>query len=451
MKPITFLLHRNYWISSGFKQKVRRKLTPAGTVIGLSAGLSAAIGIDTNQSMAYQSFVLLAGVFVVGFAWSLWRAPRFTATRILPRVGTAGEPLRYRIQIANPNRASYRAVSVSEDFGDPRPTFREFANQPEPGEKKRNAFDRFLRYYRWMWILAGKQIATSMPAAVPLLKTGGVAEVEACLIPKRRGHLRLTGFEFALPDPFGLFRTFSRQAQPGSLLILPRRYRLPRVSLGGASQYQPGGISLAASVGESEEFLSTREYRRGDPSRHIHWKSTSKTGRLIVKEFQNEFFVRQALVLDTFLEAPDRPVFEEAVSVAASFALTLNTQESLLDLLFVGTEAICLTAGHGVAQMDHLLEVLAAVEPATQQDFAALEGIVLRQIRRVSGCVSIFLRWDDSRRQLVERVDALGIPQLVLVMKRPGDKMDEIRLEKSRFARVHLVDAARPEESLSRL
>ena len=57
---------------------------------------------------------------------------------------------------------------------------------------------------------------------------------------------------------------------------------------------------MASSVGESEEFVSLRDYRRGDPMRHIHWKSWAKTGKPIVKEFQDEFFVRHALILDTF-------------------------------------------------------------------------------------------------------------------------------------------------------
>jgi uncharacterized protein (DUF58 family) len=197
--------------------------------------------------------------------------------------------------------------------------------------------------------------------------------------------------------------------------------------------------------------MSVREYRRGDPLRHIHWKSTSKTGKLIVKEFQNEYFVRQALILDTFLEKPDNEIFEEAVSVAASFALSLNSQESLLDLLFVGTEAICVTAGHGVAQVDHMLEILASVQPCTSHRFVELEEIVLRQIARVSGCVCIFLKWDEDRKTLVEQMSSLGIPQIVIVLKRPGERAPKIELKNDRFARVHVIELDKVQEGLSRI
>ena len=422
---ITYLLYRNYRFSSALKYWVQRKFTPAGALLIAAVIVMGGIGVDTNQAIAYQGFVLLWAILAVAFVWSFRKAPLFKAERILPRVGTAGLPLQYSLAVINPGRTDQFSVTVQEDLGDPRPTFPEFANTPEPGERRRNLFDRFFRFYRWMWLTELKHIADSEPAKVDAAKAGRTVDVTMTLKPARRGHLHLGGLVFAVTDPFGFCRSYSRWEAPQSVLILPRRYVLPAINLGGASEYHPGGVSLASSVGESEEFMSVREYRRGDPLRHIHWKSTSKTGKLIVKEFQNEYFVRQALVLDTFLDVPSSPVFEEAVSIAASFALSLNTRDSLLDLLFVGTEAICVTAGHGVAQVDHMLEILASVQPCTSHDFAELEEIVLRQIARVSGCVSIFLKWDQTRRDLVEQMSSLGIPQLVIVLKRPEQKTPE--------------------------
>ena len=448
---VTYLLHRNYRFSTGLKYWVQRKFTPVGALLAAGVMLTAGIGVDTNQAIAYQAFVLLWALLLVGFLWSFWPAPVFRGQRILPRLGTAGQPLHYRLSVTNPRKESQSSITVVEDFGDPRPTYREFANTPEPGEKKRNPFDRFFRFYRWMWLVELKQIASSQPVKIEQIKGGRSVDVEMTLVPQRRGHLHLKGLTFSVTDPFGFCRSYSRWPAPQSVLILPKRYMLPPIVLGGASEYQPGGVSLASSVGESEEFMSVREYRRGDPLRHIHWKSTSKTGKLIVKEFQNEFFVRQALILDTFLESVGSPVFEEAVSLAASFALNLNTQESLLDLLFVGKEAICVTAGHGVAQIDHLLEILASVQPCTAHRFEDLEDIVLRQISRVSGCVCIFLKWDEARKALVEQMSSQGIPQLVIVLKRPGERDPKIILENDHFARIHVVDSGNVQEGLARI
>lgn len=451
MRFITYILHKNYRFSSAVRMWFRNRFTAAGGLMIAAAFMTGGIGVDTNQAIGYQLFLLLVLVLVVSFFWSFWRAPRFQAQRLLPRVGTAGQELHYRLSVRNPGSKTHHSVVVAEALADPRPTFAEFAGTMEPGEKRRNPFDRFFRFYRWMWLIERKQLATVVPVKIETIPPGKSVEVPMRVIAQKRGKLHLDGLSFAVADPFGLCRSFFRLAAPQSILILPKRYPVPQLQLGGASQYQPGGVALASAVGESEEFLSTREYRRGDPLRHIHWKSTSRTGKLIVKEFQSEFFVRHALVLDTFSDDSNSPVFEEAVSIAASFAFTLNTQETLLDLLFVGPEAFSVTTGHGVAQVDHMLEILAAVQPCTDRDFSALHDIVQQQIGLVSGCVCIFLKWDKARQDLVDEIGLLAIPALVLVVKKPGAKDPEVKLKNDRFMRVRFIDAGKVAEELSRL
>ena len=75
-----------------------------------------------------------------------------------------------------------------------------------------------------------------------------------------------------------------------------------------------------------------------------------------------------AAVLDTFDDEPQSEILEEAVSVAASFACAVLTQESLLDLLFVGPEAFSVTAGRGVGHVERMLEILAAVRPCRERN-----------------------------------------------------------------------------------
>jgi hypothetical protein len=185
-------------------------------------------------------------------------------------------------------------------------------------------------------------------------------------------------------------------------------------------KYQEGGVALAANIGCSEEFVSLRDYRHGDPLKHIHWRSWAKTGKPIVKEFEDEFFVRHALVLDTFTDEPHSEVLEEAVSVAASFACTVLTQESLLDLLFVGNKSYCFTAGRGLGTADQMLEILASAQNCADKPFSALEHLVFGHIAMVSGCVCILQKWDDARRKFIEKLKALNVPVMVLIVVPPG-------------------------------
>ena len=85
---------------------------------------------------------------------------------------------------------------------------------------------------------------------------------------------------------------------------------------GGTDLAAQGGVSLAASVGDSEEFIGLRDYRPGDPLQKVHWKSFARTGKPIVREFQDEFFERHALILDTSSSRGEDAVFEEAIAVS---------------------------------------------------------------------------------------------------------------------------------------
>jgi uncharacterized protein (DUF58 family) len=194
---------------------------------------------------------------------------------------------------------------------------------------------------------------------------------------------------------------------------------VPPLALPGTRRYQPGGIALASSVGDSEEFVSLREYRPGDPLKRIHWRSSARVGRAVVREHQDEFFVRHGLVLDTFMPVGAEDRFEDAVSVAASFAAGVRAQESLLDLMFVGPEAYVFTAGRGLGQLERMLEVLADVRPCLDRPFSALHRLVAERHHALSGVICVFLVWDEARRALVQHLRAFGVPALTLLITDP--------------------------------
>jgi uncharacterized protein (DUF58 family) len=176
-------------------------------------------------------------------------------------------------------------------------------------------------------------------------------------------------------------------------------------------------------------------------------------GRPIVKEYQDEFFVRHALVLDTFARggAGAGEIFEEAVSVAASFAVAIPSQDSLLDLMFVGPEAYCFTAGRGLAHADRMLEVLAGVEPCTGRSFDVLRDSVLKRHGELSGAICVLLGWDDQRRALVRSLRALGIPTLTLVVTRAGEGDAGAETAADRALAPHRLVAGRIAEGLADL
>ena len=430
---------------------IRRFTTPGLLILGALAA-SAVVGLDTNRTVAYQAFAFLLALIVISMVWGMVFPARFTARRRLPRFGTVNELLSYRVVVQNRTHKRQGGLYVSENLEDFRPTFEEFLRTPEPDEKARNPFDRAVGYHRWLWLISRKQRARVTEQPLPMLPPHGEGEVRVEIVPSQRGHVRLTGVTISRPDPFGLFKSLHTIPTPQSVLVLPKRYPLPPIQLPGTRRYQPGGVALASSVGDSEEFLSLRDYRPGDPLRRIHWRTWAKTDKPIVKEYQDEFFVRHALILDTFQETEHSEILEEAVSIAASFACSIQTQESLLDLMFVGTEAYCFTAGRGLGQADKMLEILASVRACTDKPFSTLPPLVIERAALLSGCICILLSWDEERKKLTSHLRALGIPMLVLVITR--DKVPQapdLDHRNGELEDFHTLQVGRIEEGLAEL
>jgi uncharacterized protein (DUF58 family) len=415
---VTFIYKPAYWsyrIVSGLWYWSRRRFTLVGLwAVGVLL-VTGAVGMDIENSVSYQFFSLALALLLFAIGFSFFFRANFSVTRRLPRAGTVGQPLHYAVTVKNLTPKLQVGLSLLEDFSDPRPTFADWlAFQLAEGKRVR-PFRVAQKRRRSPFRLADWNVAE-----IPPMPPQGEAEARVEIFPRQRGILSFAGVTVARPDPFGLFRSFIKVAAPQKVLILPKRYPLPPITLPGSLRYQEGGVALATNVGSSDEFVALRDYRPGDPLRHIHWRSWAKIGKPIVKEYEDEFFVRHALVLDTFDAEPNSEILEEAVSIAASFACTLVTQESLLDLLFVGNQSYCFTAGRGLAHADQMLEILASVQHCPDKKFETLEHLVLNHVSVVSGCICIFQRWDEPRRKFIEKLKTLGVPMLVLIIVPEG-------------------------------
>jgi uncharacterized protein (DUF58 family) len=404
-------LHSVYRSWRGLNRWVRRRFTPAGALV-LGGLLLAAAAANPDQTMAVQGFVVLLALLGLAMARAPFFRARFGVERDAPRFATAGEPFTVRVRVTNLTRRAQHGLEYLEDLRDPPVTLSQLAARMRPGRENRS--------FRMGGPLPPIRSAQSRFEPLPGLPPGGRAEVRIEIVAWRRGPLVLAGGLVAAADPFGLFRAWVRVPAPRTVLVLPRRHPLPPLNLPGSTQYQRGGVALAAGIGESEEFVALREYRRGDSLRRVHWRSAARRGELVVKEFQDEYFVRHALVLDTFCEASRDALFEEAVAVAASFACTVPNQESLLDLMFVGPQTVCVTSGRGVGHAQQMLEVLAAVQPCREERLAELEALVRQHRTGLSGCLLVLLDWDAPRRALVQRLRALQLPLWVMVLVSGG-------------------------------
>lgn len=410
---------------------IARRASRAGLFVLGGMVVSAALGIDTTQTTAYQIFAFLGALTLVALATLPFIGVPVTVQRLLPRAVTAGESFSYLVKLRNGNRSALGDIVLLETLADPRPPLQVF---------------RSLRFptYRGFWRLTrARQVGDIPEVTVPGIAAGAESGARMEAHALRRGVLHFEGMTIGRPDPFGLFRAVTRVTAAENLLVLPRRYPLPPLALPGSRKYQVGGVSLASSVGDSEEFMGLRDYRPGDPLQRVHWKSYARAGRPVVKEYQDEFFERHALVLDTFGNERASPAFEEAVSVAASFAYTIDTQECLLDLLFVGDAPCAYTAGRGQLQPSALLEALAGARLLPNDGFVALRESIMARRATLTSSILVLIGWDEPRRRLVWELRVLGLPLLVMAVlgEPPADAP----------AWLHVLVPGRVREGLARL
>jgi len=399
--------------------RVGLRVTPTGWLVFGLAALTGFMGVDIGRTALYQMFVFFFVLSVVGVFSTLFFHPRITFRRRLPRYATVGEAVNYPAEVINRGRFTLRHLSLLELPPAPPPTTDSFVYEVEPGEHTRNLFDRVFAFYRWTWLVEKYRLVRSHPSLTVDVPPNASepTPVTMRLTPNRRGIIELGRVGVMRPDIFGLVKALRfRKGPVDELIVLPKRYPLPGLSLPGRSQYQPAGLALSSAMGRSDEFMSLRDYRPGDPIRHMHWRTWARTRRPVVKEYEDEFVPRYTVVLDTFADADPDDCFEEAVSVAASFACELDTQESLLDLLFIGAEAFCFSSDRGARQTEMMLEVLASVQLSGAAGIEALERHVLSRLRDMSACICIFLDWDEPRQSLVRSLRANGIPVTPLVI-----------------------------------
>jgi uncharacterized protein (DUF58 family) len=440
-------LYRLHFLSVGLLHWTQRRFTRPGLAVLAALFVVGLAGLDPDLSAAYQAFSVLMCLVLVAFCFTGTFPARFSVSRRLPAFGTAGSPFCYRVVVQNLTANAQDGLTVLENLSNARPAFSDWW-AVQAAERRRVRSFRVSRRGR----VNPFKLATVKDASLPAVPPFQDAEVQIEVMPLRRGVLRFTGITLARSDPLGIMRTLVTLPLPQTALILPKRYPLPPIALPGTMKYQEGGVALAASVGQSDEFVSLRDYRSGDPYRHIHWRSWARAGKPVVKEFEDEFFVRHALVLDTFTDHQHGDVFEEAVSVAASFVCTIQTQESLLDLLFVGPQSYCFTSGRGLGHAEQMLEVLASVRACRDQPFDALDLLVFTHISSLSGCICVLVAWDEERRKFVEKLLRLGVPVIVLVIVDAGTKLSldpgPLRDNPGSF---HVLEVGNIEQGLGRL
>ena len=430
-----------------------RHFTPAGGMIIAAIILSGIFGFNILKTNLYQVLAFGVSIMLVSLGYSLFGFRlKVIVNRILPEYATMGEKGIYEIEIKNLSSKTQKGLIFYEEIHDPRPSFKLLLSKKEPFEHLRNAWDRKTLYFRWLWLIEKNQKARFFPIELPALPGGETIRVKALFVPESRGYINFSGCTFARPDAMGIFNRLHRVEKNQKILVLPRQYRLETPQLISTRQYQRGGICQASSIGDSDEFMSLRHYRPGDPLRNVHWRTFAKTRELVIKEFEDEYFVRHVIILDRILSSGNETLFESAVSIASSYITPLKTHEAIFDLMLVGNQAHSFSWGRGLGHSKKMLEILACIEPCEEKTIFELAPAIQADLKKFSSSICIFLGWEEGHEKVYQLFQQALVPIFIIVLAENKLKMEEkIFIDKNAKAHIKVVETGQIQETLGKI
>lgn len=195
-------------------------------------------------------------------------------------------------------------------------------------------------------------------AFVMALSPGASCEVGTDVTFVRRGVYPLDVLVLSTAFPFGLFAKERRVKLAGELVVWPRTDLHPPdpwAAAGSGSNRRQG--KQAGRPGARGEFETLREYRTGDDVRDIHWRSSARIGRPVVRSYLDEAGEVRWLALDT--SGPDGEAAELALGNLASLARRLVHAGTPFGLLAGGRR---IEPGRGLPHLETVLDVLARVD-----------------------------------------------------------------------------------------
>lgn len=211
---------------------------------------------------------------------------------------------------------------------------------------------------------------------VPPISGNGTWNEAFSVMTKRRGVITVGPARTVRMDGLGLLRRVREWDEPILVHVHPPTVRFSFDATG--MQMDVEGVASEKLTSSDVSFHALRDYEPGDDRRAVHWASTARYGRLIVRQFEETHRSHHMVLLDTRIVSWDRRAFETAVSVAASLAIAGSGEARTVSM---HTADEWIPTGTPMAMLDALSEM----ETSIRSDFA---GVVRRCVME-RGAISV--------------------------------------------------------------
>jgi len=379
----------------------------ARAVLALFA-LSLFGALATGRDLLYHLTYLWAGLFMLSFLWSRVALRRLQFKRE-PRSLRAqvGQLFVERFSLENRDRLPKLWVEVRD--GTNLPGYR--AMTLKAGLRSRGAF---------------RQRRERASNVMTLIRSGDSRYWMVRTLCTRRGRFRLGPAHLVSGDPFGLFPVTAELPAEQHVVVLPMTFPLHAFPV--PSGRLPGGDALRQRTHQvTPHAAGVRDYAPGDGMNRIHWPSTARRRRLIVKEFEFDPLAEMWIVLDSsrkaqyesdvvpeeasgFLGIPERPELppasgEYAISAAASIAMHFLEQERAVGLVTFGHSRHIIQPERGTSQLLRILETLAVLDQVGAHPLTEVLTIVRSRLPQGATVILITANLDEALIASLRRLE----------------------------------------------
>lgn len=323
---------------------------------------------NTGNNLLFLVLSFLVSALIVGFFMGSFALKRLDVKMRFPETIFAGEPTPIFVSLNNRKRIFPTFSVVTEVRGKEREKSVVFEDikklLPEKWAEKisrppviKHTLDYFVRVPR------GATIENKVEHVFPF-----------------RGRFIIKDFELSTKFPFGFFRHRRRlSAEEAEIIIFPKSAPIDHESVDLPLET---GKFVTQKKGLGQDLLSLRDYQPMDDLRHVDWKATARSRRLIVREFSAEDDKRITVFFDTRFrrEAEEKPMtlrekidaeqkgklspaskrFEKGVSRCASLLSHFAEEQGEIRLIIDETQG---DFGIGRQHLNECLKRLALVEP----------------------------------------------------------------------------------------
>lgn len=252
------------------------------------------------------------------------------------------------------------------------------------------------RRWRWLRVVEGSPSAPAATSPVRKPDRRGELSLKLPVDTSRRGERPIGPYSVVHGDPWSIVRRVAVRAEGGVLTVHPRTVAVRRSALPALQQ---GDAAAASRLRGEEHFHALRDYVLGDEPRTVHWRSSARAGKLVVKQQVSPAPNNTMIVLDADASAygsDDKfsggwieERFETAVEVAASLAIAQADRVEQVHVVTTNRGASLTSAAAGAT--DSFLDAFAAaiavppVETAPEEIVPLVRRTHCRLVMLVTG------------------------------------------------------------------